>query len=77
MKGLEKQQREAQAMLYGIEEDDEERAELEEEIRKFEKWVEKVQPLLTDSTYVPTYEEQRLAVRILGVRAIVFPSIGD
>jgi hypothetical protein len=77
MGGLEKQRREAQGMLYDIEEDDEERADLEEEIVKFEKWVEKVQPHLTDPTYEPTYEERRLAVRIIGVKAIVFPSKGD
>jgi hypothetical protein len=74
---LEKQKREAEAMLYDIEEDDEERAELEEEIVRFEKWVQKVQPLLTDPTYIPTYEDQRLAVRVLGIRAIVFPTTGD
>ena len=50
MHDLEKQKREAEAMLYDIEEDDEERAALEEEIVRFEKWVEKVQPLLTDPT---------------------------
>jgi UDP-glucose 6-dehydrogenase len=43
MHDLEKQKREAEAMLYDIEEDDEERAALEEEIVRFEKWVEKVQ----------------------------------
>jgi DNA invertase Pin-like site-specific DNA recombinase len=77
MHDLEKQKREAEAMLYDIEEDDEERQALEEEIVRFEKWVEKVQPLLTDPTYIPTYEEQRLAVRVLGIRAIVLPATGD
>ena len=43
MHDLEKKMREAEAMLYDIEEDDEERAALEEEIIRFEKWVEKVQ----------------------------------
>jgi len=74
---LEKQKREAEAMLYDIEEDDEERQELEEEIVRFEKWVAKVQPLLTDPTYISSYEDQRLAVRVLGIRAIVFPATGD
>jgi hypothetical protein len=64
-------------MLYDIAQVDEGCSELEEEIGKLEKWVEKVQLHLTDPVYVPTYEEQRLAARILGIGAIVFPSIGD
>jgi len=77
MKDLEKQKREAEALLYDIAEDDEERSEVEQEIVKFEQWVEKVQPLLTDPNYNPSYEEIRLAVRILGLKATVFPTIGD
>ena len=77
MKDLEKQKREAEALLYDIAEDDEERSEVEQEIVKFEQWVEKVQPLLTDPNYNPSYEEMRLAVRILGLKATVFPTIGD
>lgn len=77
MKDLEKQKRDAVAMLYDIEEDAEEREAVEAEIVKFEKWVAQVQPLLTDPTYTPSYEEQRLAVRILGVRTTVFPQKGD
>ena len=64
-------------MLYDIEEDDVERAELEREIVKFEKWIVKVQLTVTNPSYTPTYEEKRLAMRILGVRATVFPTIGD
>ncbi len=77
MKDLEKQKRKAEAMLYDIEEDDEERAELEKEIVKFEKWVTTVQPMLTNPEYVPSYEEKRLAVHTLGVRAIVYPTTED
>jgi hypothetical protein len=53
MKDLEKQKRDAQALLYDIEEDNEERAELETELVKFEKWVATVQPLLTNPSYNP------------------------
>jgi hypothetical protein len=74
---VERQKREAEALIYDIEEDDEERAEVEAEIVKFEKWVKKVQPLLTDPTYTPSYEEMRLAVRILGVNAKVYPTKGE
>ncbi len=77
MKDLERQKRQAEALIYDIAEDDEERAEVEAEIVKFEKWVEKVQPLLTDPTYKPSYEEMRLAVRILGVKATVYPAKGE
>lgn len=50
---------------------------IENELQKFEKWVTRVQPLLTDPSYQPTYEELRLAIRILGIRVTVFPSTGD
>lgn len=39
--------------LHDIEEDNEERTGLEEEIVRFEEWVRKVQPDLTDPTYYP------------------------
>jgi hypothetical protein len=77
LKQLEKQKHDAEAMLYSIEEDAEERERIEAEIGKFEYWVAKVRPLLTDPSYTPSYEEQRLAVRILGIRATVFPEHGD
>jgi len=76
---LGKQKREAEAMLYVLEDDEEERAEIEKELQRFEKWVAKVQPSLTDPTYIKKapYSELRMAVRILGMRAIVYPTIGD
>lgn len=77
LKQLEKQKHDAEAMLYTLEEDAEERELIEAEIVKFEQWVAKVRPLLTDPSYTPSYEEQRLAVRILGIRATVFPEHGD
>ncbi len=77
MNDLERQKREAEGKLLDMEGDAEEREAVEAEIVKFEKWVEQVQPLLTDPGYTPSYEEQRLAVRILGIYAIVFPQSGD
>jgi hypothetical protein len=59
------------------EEDDEERNAVEREIAKFEPWVEKVRPFLLDESYTPSYEEKRLAVRILGLRVTVYPTTGD
>ncbi len=77
MNELEKQKRDAEALLYDIADDEEERTEIETEITKFEEWAQTVRPLLTDPTYEPSYEEKRLAVRILGLHVTVFPTRGD
>ena len=77
LRGLEKRKREAEALLYDFEEDEEERQALEDEIAKFERWLAKVAPKFTDPTYHPTYEEMRLAVRIMGIHAEVFPKGED
>ncbi len=77
MNDFEKQKRAAEALIYDIEEDEEERQEVEEEISRFKEWAENVRPKLTDPTYEPTYEEKRLAVRIIGIHATVFPESGD
>jgi site-specific DNA recombinase len=73
----EQEKQKAQSLLYDVEEDDEERAEVEAEIVRFEKWVAEVQPLLLDPNYKPSYEELRLAVHVLGIKAIVYPQSGD
>ena len=36
-----------------------------------------VRPALGNSAYTPSYEELRLAVRIIGIHAIVFPLRGE
>jgi site-specific DNA recombinase len=77
LKDLERQKREAEALIYDVEEEEEHRQEVEAEIVKFENWIAKVAPKLTDPTYQPTYEEMRLAVRIMGIHAVVFPTTGD
>ncbi len=74
---LERKKQQAESMLYDADREAEERAELEAEILKFETWAEEVRPVLIDPTYTPTYEEMRLAVRIIGIHAIVFPEKGD
>lgn len=78
MESLEQQLREAEAMLVDVDEDEEQRTLLEAEIVKFEKWAEDVQPFLSDPTYLEqaSYEELRLAVRIIGIHAIVYPLHG-
>ncbi|HEY0754911.1 MAG TPA: hypothetical protein VGD98_13210 [Ktedonobacteraceae bacterium] len=42
---------------------------------KFEKWAEEVRPRLADPDYLKTasYDELRLAVRIIGIKVTVFP----
>jgi len=77
MNDLEKQKRAAEALLYDIEEDEEERQEVEAEIARFEKWAEGVRPMLTDPTYEPTYNEKRRAIECIGIHAVVFPERGD
>jgi hypothetical protein len=73
MHDLERQKREAQAMLYESEEEEEKMQEVNEAIDKFEEWANKIQDLLTDPSYVPTYEEKRLACKILGIKVNVWP----
>jgi len=77
--GLEDRKREAESLLYDASDDEEEREELEKELQKFEKWVTDVKPHLTDPEYMASasYEELRLAIRILGLRVTVFPTIGE
>ncbi len=74
MKDLEKQKRGAEGLLCDAEEDEEEREKIEVEIKKFEQWAKEVEPVITDPAYQPSYEEMRLAIRILGIHAIVTPN---
>ena len=77
MQELGKQKRETEALLYDIADEEEELAEIEAELKKFETWAEQVRPLLTDPTYEASYHEKRLAVRILGIKVTVFPTQGE
>src|SRR2546421_4042728 len=79
MNGLEKQRRDAQLLLAQFDETDEEDVALEAEIQRFEKWAEDVRPNLSDPSYVEKapYSELRLAVRVLGIKCVVYPGSGD
>ncbi len=77
MNGLEKKKRDAQALLVDLSENNELEEEIEAELTRFETWVASVKPQLTDPTYHPTYKELRLAVRIIGIRATIWPTKGD
>jgi hypothetical protein len=76
MNDLENQKRSAEKLLFAVEDSEAEQAEIEKELVKFEAWVENVRPFLTDTTYLEkaTYDELRLAVRILGIKVIVYPT---
>lgn len=74
---LERQKREAEAMLYEAEEEEEKMQELNKALDTFETWAQKTREVLTDPTYVPTYEEKRLACKILGIRVTVWPMNGE
>ncbi|MFL5653357.1 MAG: recombinase family protein [Ktedonobacteraceae bacterium] len=79
MQELAKQKREAKAMLYVLEDDAEEREKIEKELQRFEAWVAKVQPSLTDPVYMEeaSYTELRAAIRVLGIKVTVFPTSGE
>lgn len=77
MNALELQKRQTEALLFDSEDEKEKEEELEKAIVKFETWVEQVRPQLTDPTYTPTWDELRLAIRIIGIKVTVYPSQGD
>ena len=75
LKDLEKQRRDAERLLSRAEEQEEEEEILEAEIVRFEKWADEVRPHLGDPCYLETasYEELRLAVRIIGIQCVIRP----
>jgi hypothetical protein len=77
LKDLEKKKREALALLSIHKDDEREKQEIEMEIQKFEAWAEKHLSQLSDSSQEVSYEEKRLAVRMLGLRVTVYPTQGD
>ncbi len=76
MHDLERQKHEVEGLLYEAAEEDEVMQEVNEALNRFEAWAGKVRCLFADPEYVPTYEEMRLAIKILGVQATVFPFDG-
>lgn len=77
MNDLEKQKRAAEAMLYDVEDQEEKQRALEAEIVRFENWVAVVRDDLANPSYESTYEDWRLAVRIIGIKVTVYPTKGD
>ncbi len=77
MNALEKKKRAAEMLLFDLSDNDEHEEELEKEIVRFEIWAKQVRPNLSDPNYQASYQELRLAIRVLGIRAIVYPTIGE
>ena len=77
MQTLEKQKRDAERLLYKLENVQEEIDLIEKKVADFEIWVEKVGPLILTDEYTPTYTELRQIVRILGLKATIYPEKGD
>ncbi len=79
IKELSKHKQDAESLLYDIADEDEERAKTETELQRFEKWAKEVQPDLTDPAYIKNapYEELRMAIAILGLKATIYPTEGD
>jgi hypothetical protein len=75
---LESQKRSAEKLLFAIEADEVEKAAIEAELTKFEKWTQEVRLHLGNPEYLQTasYGELRLAVRIIGLKVTVFPTNG-
>ncbi len=61
-------------MLMDVEELEEEQREFEEEIAKLEAWTNTARPLLDDPNWIPSWEDKRTAIRILGITAKVYPA---
>src|SRR5258706_8218736 len=79
MNDLESQKRSAERLLFAIEDDEVEKAEIEAELVKFEKWAQEVRPHLGNPEFLMTanYDELRLAVKIIGIKVKVFPANGE
>ena len=77
MHDWERQKHEAEAMLYEVAEEEETMKEVNAAIDRFEAWAGNVRRYFVDPEYVPTYEEKRLAINILGVQATVWPVGGQ
>lgn len=77
MQALEQERRETESLLYDIADEEEEIAKIEAEIARFEVWAAKVRQDFNNPEYVPSYDELRFAIRILGLQAVVYPTQGE
>jgi site-specific DNA recombinase len=68
---LEKEKRGLETMLQEAEDEDEKTQEIEDMLCKFEQWTQEVRPFLDDPDYVPTYEDKRTAMLVLGIKATI------
>ena len=73
LKELEQEKKRLQQYQYTLEEEENFRAAVSAEVNRFALWADKVRPRLTDTNIELPYEEKRLAVLVLGIRARVLP----
>ena len=74
LKELEKQKHQLMCMHTEIVEEDDIKQAIQVEITRFEEWTNKVRPYFADPTYEASYDDKVLAIRILGIRAKVYPA---
>jgi hypothetical protein len=76
LRDLERQKHDIEAMKYDLEEEAAKLEKLYAEIEKFERWCETVRERFIDpdSQEDITYEEKRLAIQILHIVAVIYPS---
>jgi len=79
MNALEQERRDTEGLLYVVVDEEDECSKIEKEIARFETWANRLRESLNDPSYDPTkdYEGLRLAVRILGLECVVYPTQGD
>jgi septal ring factor EnvC (AmiA/AmiB activator) len=76
LRDLERQKHDIEAIKYDLEEEAAKLEKLNAKIEKFERWCETVRERFTDpeSQTDITYEEKRLAIQILHIVAVIYPS---
>lgn len=70
---LEKDKQLLESLLVGVQEEEEDMQQVEQAISNFEAWAEAIRLLLADPSYVPSYQDKRTAIQLLGITATVFP----
>ncbi len=74
LSAIEKEKRELESLLKDADYEEEQAEAIEKEITRFEEWADAVRPYLGCPTYLPTFEEKRAAILILGMRCRLYPT---
>jgi site-specific DNA recombinase len=73
LQGIEREKRGLESMLKEADADEETAIEIEREISRVEAWIDEVRPLLNTPDYIPTFDDMRSAVLVLGLQARIKP----